>query len=70
MTAFSLSSIFSFLISLNFWTDDEINLLCCSLHSNIIENNLFLWNETMFGKLRVIEFCPSFVFRHCMLYTQ
>ena len=56
MIAFSLSSIFSFLISLNFWTDDEINLLCCSLLSNIIENNLCLWNEIMFGKLRVIEF--------------
>ena len=26
MIAFSLSPIFSFLISLNFWTDDEINL--------------------------------------------
>ena len=38
---FSLSSIFSFLMLLNFCSDDETNLLCCSLHSNMIENNYF-----------------------------
>ena len=30
------------------------------------ENNLFLWDETMFGKLRVREL-TKFCFRHCML---
>ena len=57
MISFSLIRIFSVLILLIFWTNDEINLLCCSLHSNTI--------ETMFGKLLVIQitkFCLSSVY--------
>ena len=41
LVQFSNSCNSDFIEFLN-WTDDEINLLCCSLHSNMIENNLFL----------------------------
>ena len=39
---FSYLAQFSISDFIAFWTDDRINLLCCSSHSNMTENNLFL----------------------------